>query len=201
MSETIETIDNDMNKQMTSNLAKALSAVQSEMKSVKKSADNPFFKSKYADLAAVCDYAYPILAKHGLAITQPSILLNDKLYIKTMLMHVSGDFMQSVWPITGVKQQELGSSTSYARRYSLMSIIGLSSSGEDDDGNAEVKSQPLVKNKNKMLLDMQEMVKKNNVDPVTIVNFNLENFKKAKVNDLDVNELETLTNWLVAKGE
>jgi hypothetical protein len=189
-----------MTKEMITNLAKALSAVQAEMKSVKKSADNPFFKSKYADLAAVCDYAYPILAKHGLAISQPAVLLNDKLYVQTVLMHASGDYMKSYWPITGVKQQELGSSTSYARRYSLMAIIGLSASGEDDDGNAEAKAPPPPVNKNKMILDVQELVKKYNIDPVSIVNFNLETFKKAKVNELDVNQLEQLTKWLVAKG-
>ena len=41
------------------NLAKALVAAQGEFANVKKDADNPYFKSKYADLAGYFDTARP----------------------------------------------------------------------------------------------------------------------------------------------
>lgn len=209
-------INNDQIPTVTApiNLIKALTAVQLEMKSVKKSVENGFLKTKYADLAAVCDYAYPILAKHGLAISQPAVLINEKQYIKTMLLHTSGEYLESHWPITGVKQQELGSAASYARRYSLTSIIGLSASGEgavdveDDDGQAEANAaaekelqfKPLPKNKNQLLVEIKKIVAEKKIDHKLVFNHVATTFKKEKVNELDINQLELLTKWLQSQG-
>ena len=49
-------------------LAAALVAAQGEFAAVPKTADNPFFKSKYAPLSTVVEVTQPILAKHGLAV-------------------------------------------------------------------------------------------------------------------------------------
>jgi ERF superfamily len=58
-------------------LAAAIIEVQAEMPKIPKTSDNPFFKSKYADLADVKTLADPTITKHGLAVTQwPSN--NDK---------------------------------------------------------------------------------------------------------------------------
>lgn len=50
-------------------LAKALAAAQGEMENAAKSKDNPFFKSKYADLAAIKGVSQASLTKHVLAVT------------------------------------------------------------------------------------------------------------------------------------
>lgn len=119
-----------------SELAKALSAFQGELKPAIKSEENPFFKSKYADLASVWDTVRDPLAKNGLSVTQT--LDNDPikeniLIVETTLLHSSGEWLSSSlkMPIVKNDAQAIGSLISYARRYSLSAILGVSA--EDDD--------------------------------------------------------------------
>lgn len=119
-------------------IAAALVAAQAEFPAIAKDADNPFFKSKYADLESVIEVAQPILAKHGLAVSQhPIILDNGSDGLTTVLLHQSGQFLKSVMALKAVTSdpQAQGSAISYARRYALQSVLGLRTS-EDDDGNA-----------------------------------------------------------------
>ena len=123
-------------------VAKALAKVQSEMGSVAKDSSNPFFKSKYADLAACWSSVAPLLTKNGLSVTQicdePSGE-EDKtsVIIETVLMHESGQWIAGRLKMVPVKSdpQGIGSCITYARRYALMAITGLVAD-EDDDGNA-----------------------------------------------------------------
>lgn len=134
-------------------IAEALIAVQSEMGTVTKENENPYFKSKYADLAAVHRLCMPILTKNGLCVSQvcaPSerdveIIKNDLkitqsmcgVKIVTLLLHKSGQYLGSELEMIPTKMdpQGIGSAITYARRYALMAIIGLVAE-EDDDGNA-----------------------------------------------------------------
>ena len=59
-----------MQSETLKELATALSAAQAEFSAVPKESANPFFKSKYADLATVVQVATPVLTKHGLSISQ-----------------------------------------------------------------------------------------------------------------------------------
>tara|TARA_Y100000593_G_scaffold93571_2_gene188940 strand:- start:939 stop:1646 length:708 start_codon:yes stop_codon:yes gene_type:complete len=112
-------------------LAGSLAKAQSEMGAALKSSDNPYFKSSYADLAAVIEAARP-LSDHGLSISQMPV--GDDLV--TLLMHSSGQWIRSTYPIRAVKNdpQARGSAITYARRYAYQSICGLASA--DDDGEA-----------------------------------------------------------------
>jgi hypothetical protein len=71
-------------------LAAAIIEVQAEMPKIPKTSDNPFFKSKYADLADVKTLADPIITKHGLAVTQGSSNNDKGDTLVTMLLHRSG---------------------------------------------------------------------------------------------------------------
>lgn len=118
-------------------LAAALVTAQSEFPSVSKDASNPFFKSKYADLAAVVKTAAPVLAKNKLAVTQWITGDGEKHYLTTYLLHSSGQFIAHDMELLLAKQdpQGQGSAVTYARRYSYMAALGLVAD-EDDDGNA-----------------------------------------------------------------
>ena len=60
-----------MNRSETINeLAAALAKAQGEMRPALKDAENPYFKSNYADLASCWDAVRVPLAKNGLAIVQ-----------------------------------------------------------------------------------------------------------------------------------
>jgi len=116
-------------------LATALAKAQGDMTAAKKDVVNPFFKSKYADLASAWDACRGPLTKHGLSVTQGVVFSADRYVLETVLRHASGQWVNYQMPLLFQKQdmQALGSAMSYARRYSLMAIIGLAQ--DDDDAN------------------------------------------------------------------
>ena len=120
-------------------LAAALNKAQAEMSGAKKGANNPFFKSKYADLNAVVDAVRIPFAENGLSYSQFPVMDDNRVGVETILMHDSGEFIAStlMLPTGKLDAQAAGSAITYARRYSLQSIAGIPA--EDDDGNAAVK--------------------------------------------------------------
>jgi hypothetical protein len=115
------------------NLSKALFDFQSKAVKVIKKADNPFFKSKYADLPSILDEIHPHLISCGLVISQ----LPDGDGLTTMLIHAnSGEYISanSTMHPTKSDPQSIGSAITYHRRYALCSILGLNVD-QDDDGN------------------------------------------------------------------
>lgn len=125
-------------------IAKALNAFQAELVTVAKDADNPFFRSKYADLASIMKATQPVLTKHGLAVVQlPSTTADGKPALTTIVMHTSGDSIESTVPLILAKQdpQGLGSAITYMRRYAYAAALQIVID-EDDDGNSAVQSQP-----------------------------------------------------------
>lgn len=126
-----------MNKsEQINDLAAALCKAQGSIKAALKSSDNPFFKSKYADLSAVWDACKEPLAKNGLAISQHPASVNGEVQLETMLLHTSGQWISSTLTMKPTKTdpQSFGSCVTYARRYALAAIVGVVT--EDDDGNA-----------------------------------------------------------------
>jgi len=88
----------------------------------------------YATLADLNEMARPILAKHGLVITQTAATVGDDVAISTTMLHKSGQFVTAS-PITmpmGKTAQATGSAVTYGRRYALMTFLGIAT--EDDDG-------------------------------------------------------------------
>lgn len=121
-------------------LALALNKAQSEMGGAKKAENNPFFKSKYADLKEVVKAVKEPFANNGLSYTQFPIENNGRIGVETILMHESGEYITNSFTVNLSKQdaQGAGSAITYCRRYALQAIAGIPS--EDDDGNAA--SQP-----------------------------------------------------------
>ncbi len=119
-------------------IAGALAKAQSGVKSALKDSVNPHFRSKYADLSAVKDAIGDCLSKNDIAVVQAhDILESGVVVLKTRLMHKSGQWLESQYLIKPVKEDPQGyaSATTYARRISLASMVGVVAD-EDDDGNA-----------------------------------------------------------------
>jgi len=135
--------------QSIQNLAKALMLFHLKMGKVVKSSTNPFFKSKYAGLPAVLDAIADPLQESNLTFTQ---FPNEDGLCTTLIHTESGEFMQSCFKMLPVKQdpQAQGSAITYARRYSLVSILGLNVD-EDDDGNKA--SEPAKETDNRLWLN------------------------------------------------
>jgi hypothetical protein len=130
---------NEMQSETINELATALAKAQGEIEGAIKDSNNPYFKSKYADFHAVRDSCRDALCKHGLSFVQPTQVINEKLCLITILMHSSGQWIKGIMPVPAGKGdvQSLGSSLTYCRRYSLSSMVGVSTF--DDDGEDSMK--------------------------------------------------------------
>lgn len=122
------------------NLAKALAKAQAEFTTVPQSGFNPHFKNKFSTFQDHVNAARPILAKHGLSISQMPNLLgeSERFVLTTILMHESGESIASNQPIFAMKQdaQSMGSAITYAKRYAYGAVLGMASGDFEDDGNA-----------------------------------------------------------------
>lgn len=124
-------------------LATALSKAQASIKGAKKDTDNPFFKSKYADLASVVEAIREPLSDNGLSYVQIVHDAENAAKVETLILHDSGEWLScgpvSV-PVSKADAQGFGSAMTYARRYSLSAAFGVAP--EDDDGNAAAGAPP-----------------------------------------------------------
>lgn len=151
----------------------ALLGVQKEVFSVKKSANNPFFKSKYVDYISLQKELFPVLNEAGLIVTQPTVVIDGKNYVKTIVTHAeTGQSIESITEIIfkAGDAQAQGSGITYARRYGLMSLVAIGAD-DDDDGNKATGRVPLEKL-------TSEMVKKGMANKVVkyLSTFNPDDF-------------------------
>ena len=124
-------------------LAAALAKAQGQIEGAKKSSSNPFFKSKYADLAECWNTCREALTANEISVIQmpEEINENGRLNITTMLAHSSGQYISSTLTMTVTKldPQAIGSVITYGRRYALAAMVGLAQ--EDDDGEKAMARQ------------------------------------------------------------
>lgn len=130
------------------NLITALVKAQAQLRGAKKDTENPFFKSKYADLNSIWEAARGPLTENGLCVIQTTEIQEQDLGVKTILAHTSGEWISGFLPLTE-KPQITGSALSYSRRYGLSAIIG----GYTHDDDAEVATGPT---RTKMHKDYEE---------------------------------------------
>ena len=124
----------------------ALLKAQRKFPVVKKDGENPHFKSRYATLKEIWDAVREPLHDAGLAVyctTEESPLLDaSRRNLVTHLVHVeSGEEIRFTMPIpvagAGVTAQQVGSALTYIRRYSLLTLLNVTTADdEDDDGQA-----------------------------------------------------------------
>ena len=129
------------------NLTAALAKAQSVLSNAKNTADNPFYKSKYAPLGDVLDLIRPVLAKNDLSVVQyPSSQDGKAVSIHTMLIHASGEYIDFD-PLTltaeKITPQGAGAAITYGRRYTVSGIFNIASE-DDDDGNGLESKKPVT---------------------------------------------------------
>ena len=169
-------------------LAVALSKAQSLIENVSK--DKQAYGYKYADLASCLQAIKKPLADNGLSISQLVTQDRDnKQVLVTLLIHESGQWLKSVFGIENVvmKQcnslQQIGAGITYARRYALSAIIGLTQ--EDDDANSVPKFKKEEESK--------ELIN----ELITLCNSNRLNTKEfTKFHNIDSSNIETVKNGI-----
>jgi hypothetical protein len=128
-------------------LASALAKAQALMKPAKKSEENSYFKSHYADLANIVDNDRKALTANGLSVVQGASFAahavegKEPLFavaVTTRLMHTSGQWIEeTLFAVPkDLGPQAVGIVVAYLRRYGYGSMVGSTAEGEDDDGEA-----------------------------------------------------------------
>lgn len=129
-------------------ISSALVKAQKAFGPALKTATNPHFKTRYADLAACIEAVVDALNANGIALVQQTSECSDGVIVETVFVHESGQtFSSGRLHVPASKQdaQGYGSALTYARRYSLMAACGIAP--EDDDGQAaSKKSKPTIDN-------------------------------------------------------
>jgi hypothetical protein len=138
------------------NLAAALAAAQGELRNPEKgktakvkgktkTGQNYEYEFKYADIGDVLEAVLPVLSRHGLALVQPTRIGDGAIFITTRLLHTSGEALESDYPVCSLngEHQKMGAAMTYARRYALTSLLGVSAVEDTDaTGTAEVGDGP-----------------------------------------------------------
>lgn len=122
-------------------IAPALLVAQRSIGAAKKDAENPFFHSSYADLGSVMEACKEALNENGITVLQPIDSDEHGVYVETTLLHESGEWISAsmrIAPKSETNPQDQGSAISYARRYSLQSMVFIPA--KDDDGETVAKT-------------------------------------------------------------
>ena len=141
--------------------SKAFAKTQQEMKQPLKDTNNPFFKSKYVPLENVVEAITESANKNGLSFTQfPSSDEAGNVTVGTLVMHSSGEWIEydpiKMKPVKN-DPQSIGSAITYAKRYALSAIFGITSD-PDDDGNeaTQTKKQAPAKKKDEPVISVEK---------------------------------------------
>ena len=174
-------------------LAKALSKFQGEVKPVKKDSSNPFFKSKYASLDSIWEEIREPLTKNGLAIAQATASDGAAIFLETILMHTSGEWIRGKLPLMLSKEdaQGMGSAITYARRYALSALVGVVSDEDNDGNNTELDKSKKPESKSA-----------SSVKPITNAKQEFLNTCKAAGYSITTKQgLDSIKAWIVKAGK
>ncbi len=117
-----------------------IAVVKAKLQAVTKGAKNPYFKSTYADLNTHLDAVEPLLEENGLVLLQPcdTCFDGDKRNIVSSIIldPKSGQYISSCISLVGESDmQKVGSAVTYARRYTLGSLLSMKAQDDDGEGS------------------------------------------------------------------
>ncbi len=121
---------------MSKTIAQKMFDIQQRLKPLTKDSDNPFFKSKYADLNQCLHVVKEECGKEGLLLVQAPDLKDGCKGVRTDVIDVAtGTTIGCFVPFTGNEKnaQEVGAAITYNRRFGIVSLFAMEQ--EDDDGN------------------------------------------------------------------
>jgi len=130
----------------TKTIFEKVAEIQDEVGNISKDGENPHFKNKYATYEKVLEVLNPILRKHKLVVVHSfeESKFENQIGVVTAITSLDGHTAKSLQttlfiPITKADPQMAGSAITYAKRYSILAMLGLGT--EDDDGEGAVRPQ------------------------------------------------------------
>lgn len=193
-----------------STLSAALSKAQAVLEGAKKDAVNPHLRNKYADLASCWDACRKALTENELSITQTTTVRDGVLLLVTTLHHSSGESVFGELPVIyeGTKglntMQAMGSALTYARRYGLCAIVGISP--EDDDGANAGQGQQQRHAQQKPVsrligtdeaTHLKDLISETETDPAKFLDY----FRVTEIGDMSIDQYEKAVKQLRKKQE
>jgi len=170
------------------NISAAFVKAQKEFGVLLKDSNNPFFKSKYADLSSCVNTVLTALNNNGIGLIQNCHESDNGVIVETIFLHETGEQIScGKLHVPAIKQdpQMYGSALTYARRYSLMAACGIAP--EDDDGNAASRA-PVVK------IDMTAIIEKVRTTRNMVELHDYAGAVKASLNPSQLKELVSAYN-------
>lgn len=137
----------------------AVAAAKAEIPSIDRNREG-HNKKRYMDFSAIAKIVDPVLSKNGLSY-RFTTEQGDKINVTCVLFHSAGHSEKTTLSgpadTTGNKNaiQAIGSTLTYLQRYSLVQMLGLAAS-DDDDGNAGVAGPKITEDQAITLIDMLE---------------------------------------------
>ena len=101
---------------------------------------------RYAPLSSGLDIVRKTLGQHEIATVQTTAIdqAGGLVNLTTMLLHASGEWIASDWPVCPIADlaspQRMGAALTYARRYALFTLVGIA--GEDDLDAPDLQDAP-----------------------------------------------------------
>ena len=141
-------------------IATALAKAQTELSNPEKAMVGTIYNNRsdipqsfrYASLSSGLDIVRKALGGHQIAIAQTTDIdrANGTVNLTTILLHTSGEWISSDWPVCQLSEtsapRRMGAALTYARRYALFTMVGIA--GEDDlDAPSDVTNDPPEGNK------------------------------------------------------
>src|SRR6266852_767036 len=136
-------------------IATALAKAQTELSNPEKAMIGTVYNARsdspqsfrYASLSSGLDIIRKTLGGQQIAIAQTTDIdrANGTVNLTTLLLHTSGEWISSDWPVCQLSEtsapRRMGAALTYARRYALFTMVGIA--GEDDlDAPDLVNDQP-----------------------------------------------------------
>ena len=190
------------------NICKAFVKFQSEFKGMKPDSSNPFFKSTYISLDGILETARPILAKNGLAVIQEATGDGEYIFVKTKLIHESGEMIETeVLKMKPQKNdpQSMGSCITYSKRYQLAALLGICECIDDDANTATYGNNSPEQSKSNGKLSAKQVGRllaiglKAGIKEPEIKKVIKAEFGKDKIEDLSKEAYDSICSRLEAK--
>lgn len=174
-------------------LAAALAKFQADVSDPAKSKENSYLKAKYVTLDGLLLSVRPVLAANGLSFLQIPTTTESTVTVTTTLLHESGEWLESApftLPLVKKDPQGVGSAVTYARRYSLSSILGVA--WEDDDDGQSNDTNVVTENLRK---EIENLAGAKNIDGKKVGDYAKVTFNKY-FKQLDITELNAVKSWI-----
>jgi hypothetical protein len=140
-------------------IATALAKAQTELSNPEKAMIGTVYNARsdspqsfrYASLSSGLDIIRKALGGHQIAIAQTTHIdrPNGTINLSTVLLHTSGEWISSDWPVCQLSEtsapRRMGAALTHARRYALFSMVGIA--GEDDLDAPDIVSEPSQREK------------------------------------------------------